>query len=91
MPAAAAHPSIRALTPAGTVTVRTRLPLPTKSGSTQRASRCCRSPVEPQQFGPAQAAADEQGKDGPVALAGQGLWIGGVEQIVGLFFGQPVP
>ncbi len=31
------------LTPAGTVTVRTRLPFPAISGSTQRPSRCCRS------------------------------------------------
>jgi hypothetical protein len=39
----------------------------------------------------AQAAAEEHGQDGPVALAGQGLRVRRIQQMVGLVLQQPVP
>ncbi len=47
--------------------------------------------VDPEQLGPAQSAAEQQGQDRPVAKPGQGAGRRGVEEIVGLFLHQPVP
>ena len=46
---------------------------------------------ETQKLCATEAAADEQGEDSAIAFAGQGLWIGGIKEVVGLLFGQPVP
>ena len=72
--------------------MRTRLPLPTKSGSIQRGLPLLQVfDFESQQLGPAQVAADEQREDGEVTLTGHSLRNGAVEQIVGLFFGRSTP
>jgi hypothetical protein len=46
--------------------------------------------VDADELGAAQAAAEQHGQDGSVALAGQGLGVGRVEQIVRLVLQQPV-
>ena len=83
---------MRLFTPAGTVTVRIRLPFPAMSGSTQRPSRCCKSSTSirsssarrsPQPSRRARIARSRS----PVRVAGRR----GVEEIVGLFLHQPVP
>ena len=91
IPAAAVQTSTRALTPAGTVTVRTRLPLPRDRDGPTGLALFKTLDVQPRQLRPAQPTADEQGEDGAVALAVEGSMTGRVEQVIGLFFGEPIP
>ncbi len=71
---------MRTMTGAGIGTVRMRLPLPAMSGMTQRPSRLLDVfYLNPQELGPAQAAAEQQSEDGAIALAFEGRGIGSVQ------------
>ena len=70
--AARVQASTLTFTAAGMVTVRRRFPLPTRSGMTQRPSRCwMRSTSRRTSSAAAQPARDQKRQDGAVALAFQ--------------------